>query len=233
MLVYPRVSRNRQDHKCSQELRLGSLPRWAQRELSCEPSWYDWRWSMTFSLYIYMYYICIIHILWSFVIQTYVFFCQLTDLLWGSSKVPVVPVVPVSVSTAAESKVGCLQVPWWKNGENRKSEFKDVRKKTWIYENCQKETGKSQVLHLEISQQSGNCCFLSKVQEIKHTNLCFTPQKRILGSIFAILEALSHQHSFEESVMRRFRGTTWSETMNVASVAFWMSTLQRPRAQVA
>ena len=55
MLVYPRVSRNRQDHKCSQELRLGSLPRWAQRELSCEPSWYDWRWSMTFSLYIYVY----------------------------------------------------------------------------------------------------------------------------------------------------------------------------------
>ncbi|CAL1151680.1 unnamed protein product [Cladocopium goreaui] len=45
-----------------EELRLGSLPRWAQRELS-------------------------------------------------SSKVPVVPVVPVSVSTAAESKVGCLQVP--------------------------------------------------------------------------------------------------------------------------
>lgn len=59
MLVYPRVSRNRQDHKCSQELRLGSLPRWAQRELSCEPSWYDWRWSMTFSLYIY---ICIIYV---------------------------------------------------------------------------------------------------------------------------------------------------------------------------
>lgn len=67
MLVYPRVSRNRQDHKCSQELRLGSLPRWAQRELSCEPSWYDWRWSMTFSLYICIIYVSSIYCdhLWS------------------------------------------------------------------------------------------------------------------------------------------------------------------------
>ena len=100
----------------------------------------------------------------------------------------------------------------------------------WIYENCHlKETGKSQVLHLEISQQSGNCCFLSKVQEIKHTNLCFTPQKRILGSI---LEALSHQHSFEESVMRRFRGTTWSETMYSVS-GFLNVDFAAARAQVA